>query len=262
MVLSSPELIEDALKKTKVADVWGIGRQYNLKLEKWQIFTAYDLSKQTVTWAHKNLGGVVGVRLLRELQGMPCITLKEALISKQMIATTRMFGYAVTDVKSIKEAVATYTARAAEKLRRQHCVAAQIEVFLIAKEPVNEPRFRHGAAISAHMLLPWPTAATNELIRQAAAIAEQLFEEGRVYKKAGVVLSKLTPETGIQQNMFAQSLLKNSQQLMETIDNINFSMRNDMVKFGTAGTTRNWKMQQNFHSPRYTTRWNELYEIS
>lgn len=40
MVLNSPQLIEEALKKTKVADVWGIGRQYNLKLEKWQIFTA------------------------------------------------------------------------------------------------------------------------------------------------------------------------------------------------------------------------------
>jgi len=45
------------------------------------------------------------------------------------------------------------------------------------------------------------------------------------------------------------------------MDNINFSMRNDVLKFAASGTTRNWKMQKNFHSPRYTTRWDELREV-
>jgi DNA polymerase V len=48
---------------------------------------------------------------------------------------------------------------------------------------------------------------------------------------------------------------------MEMMDNINFSMRDDVVKFAATGTKRNWKMRQEFHSPRYTTRWNELFEV-
>jgi DNA polymerase V len=48
---------------------------------------------------------------------------------------------------------------------------------------------------------------------------------------------------------------------MDMMDYINFSMRDDVVKFAATGKKRNWKMRQEFHSPRYTTRWNELFEV-
>ena len=48
---------------------------------------------------------------------------------------------------------------------------------------------------------------------------------------------------------------------MDMIDNINFSQRNDVLKFAASGTTRDWKMRQELRSPRYTTRWEELYEV-
>ncbi len=46
------------------------------------------------------------------------------------------------------------------------------------------------------------------------------------------------------------------------MDNINFSMRDDVLKFATSGLTRDWKMRQELRSKRYTTRWEELYEVS
>jgi DNA polymerase V len=49
---------------------------------------------------------------------------------------------------------------------------------------------------------------------------------------------------------------------MEAIDNINFSQRNDLVKYAASGLKRNWKMRQELRSLRYTTRWEELYRIS
>jgi len=49
--------------------------------------------------------------------------------------------------------------------------------------------------------------------------------------------------------------------LMSMIDNVNFAMRDDILKFASSGTTRNWKMRQELRSPRYTTRWEELYEV-
>jgi len=177
-----------------------------------------------------------------------------------MIATTRMFGSPVNSLCAIKEAVATYTARAAEKLRRQRSAAGVINVFIVPKEKSNTQQFRHGPVLSAHAILPYPTAITTELLKPAMHLAEKLFQEGKQYKKAGVILSSLVPDAFIQGNLFEekQSI---GRFLMEQIDNINFSMRGDVVKFAASGTRRNWKMRQDFHSPRYTTRWDELYEV-
>ena len=49
--------------------------------------------------------------------------------------------------------------------------------------------------------------------------------------------------------------------LLEAVDNINFSQRDDIVKFVATGLKRNWKMRQELRSKRYTSRWNELFEI-
>ncbi|MBK7433689.1 MAG: hypothetical protein IPI66_07150 [Chitinophagaceae bacterium] len=78
------------------------------------IDTGWKLRNMSREWAQKNLGGVVGVRLIRELNGEPCIDMKDPLEKKKMIATTRMFGKPVYNLPELKEAVATYTARAAE----------------------------------------------------------------------------------------------------------------------------------------------------
>jgi DNA polymerase V len=45
---------------------------------------------------------------------------------------------------------------------------------------------------------------------------------------------------------------------MNTIDNINFAMRDDSVKFGAAEMNKDWKMRQELRSQRHSTRWGEL----
>jgi DNA polymerase V len=259
-VLETAEKVVQALKQTKVGDVWGVGSRYADKLQQLGICTAWDLRNVTEEWARKNLGGVVGVRLIKELRGEHAIEMKDQLEKKKMIATTRMFGSTVTELRDIKEAVATYTARAAEKLRRQNSAASVISTFLVTQEKIDGPGFKHGLTISRYATLPEPTALTNELIKPAVRMAEQLFEPGKKYKKAGVILSGLVPDDSIQANLFEQ-YKSIGRFLMEQIDNINFSMRGDVVKFASSGTKRNWKMQQNFHSDCYTTRWSELCEV-
>ncbi|MEQ1678516.1 MAG: DUF4113 domain-containing protein, partial [Chitinophagaceae bacterium] len=82
------------------------------------------------------------------------------------------------------------------------------------------------------------------------------------YKKAGVMLSSIVPDNSIQGNLFLAENKNCERKLMDMIDNVNFSQRDDVLKFAAAGTTRNWKMQQNHISPRYTTRWDELFKVS
>jgi len=48
---------------------------------------------------------------------------------------------------------------------------------------------------------------------------------------------------------------------MSAIDNVNFSMRDDLVKFGASGMARNWKMRQELRSARHSTRWEDLKSV-
>jgi DNA polymerase V len=178
-----------------------------------------------------------------------------------MIATTRMFGSPVTNINDIKEAVATYTSRAAEKLRRQQGAAKVISVFVVAKEENHSVNFNRGATHSNYITLPTATSFTHELIKPAVALVDTLYKKGTIYKKAGVMLSGIVPDTSIQGNLFLSETTNCGRKLMDMIDNINFSQRDDVLKFAASGTDRNWKMRQELRSPRYTTRWDELFEV-
>ena len=261
-VLETEKKIADALHKTPVSDIWGVGGQYAKKLkEVWGIYDAWQLRNVSDEFAHTHLGGVVGIRLVRELKGVPAREMEDELVVKKMIATTRMFGNPVADIGSIKEAVATYTSRAAEKLRRQHSAASVVNVFVVAKNEDHNINFR-GATHSGYTTLPTATSFTNELIKPAVALVDKLYKKGAVYKKAGVVLSGIVPDMSIQGNLFLAESKNCERKLMDMIDNINFSQRDDVLKFAASGTTRDWKMRQELRSPRYTTRWDELFHVS
>lgn len=262
VILDTKQKIIEALMNTPVGEVWGVGRQYAEKLRDMNaVFTAYDLIHKTEPWAKANLGGVVGVRLLKELKGECAIEMGEALTSKKMIATTRMFGQAVSSIGEIKEAIATYTSKAAEKLRRQNSAANVISIFVVPKEPFSGEHFRHGPVVSNQVILPIATSATNELIKPALKMVDTIFEKGRFYKKAGVMLSGLVPDESIQGSIFTERKNNDNRRLMNMVDNVNFAMRNDILKFAASGTKRDWKMRMELRSPRYTSRWNEMFEV-
>lgn len=262
LVLDTEDKIIQALRATPVGDIWGVGYQYAQKLrEHWCIYDALQLRNVSEEFAKTHLGGVVGARLIRELKGIASKEMEDELVNKKMIATTRMFGSPVNDIAAIKEAVATYTSRAAEKLRRQHSAAKVISVFVVTRDQDHNLNFKKYGTISTHTILPTATSFTNELIKPAVALVEKLVEKGQFYKKAGVMLSGIVPDNSVQGNLFQTEVQNNGRLLMDMIDNVNFSQRDDVLKFAASGTTRDWKMRQELRSPRYTTRWNELYEI-
>ena len=260
MILQTPQQQMEALQRTAVEDVWGVGGASSKKLRLFNINTAWDLRNMSEDWARKNLGGVVGVRLIKELRGQPCIEMKDPLETKKMIATTRMFGKPVYELRELREAVATYITRAAEKLRRQNSAAKTISVFLVTNNYSSHYEYRP-ASSSLYTTLPFATSLTNLLIEHAMPLVEQLYSKGSKYLKAGVILSGIVPDNAVQFNLFEQPSHHNEKKLMKMIDNVNFSMRNDVLKFASSGTKRDWKMRQELRSPRYTTRWDELYKV-
>ena len=260
-MLLTPTSQQAALQATRVNEIWGIGSANANKLLNLGITSAWDLRNMPEAWAAKELGGVVGVRLIRELQGTPAMGMKKELLDKQMITTTRMFGKPVGSLDEVREAVSTYISRAAEKLRRQHSAASEISVLLIPREADDYQQKQVSPRTTNRARLPVASCITQDLIKAAMPILDSLFEPGRQYKKAGVILSGLVPEASVQGNLFGQTPGNQSRQLMNAVDNINFSMRDDVLKFGSSGLKKNWKMRQELRSARFTTRWQELPRV-
>ncbi|WP_315819806.1 hypothetical protein [Paraflavitalea speifideaquila] len=60
-----------------------MGRSFANKLINQGITSAWELSTMPEEWAHRHMGGITGVRLIRELKGIPAIDLEEPLKVKR-----------------------------------------------------------------------------------------------------------------------------------------------------------------------------------
>jgi len=260
VILNDTKKIQAALQSTPIDDVWGIGYSYSEKLKTYGINTAYALSIKDLSWGKRFLGGVPGMKLIRELKGMHSHDMQAPRTSKKMIATTRMFGRTVSEWQEIEEALATYATRTAEKLRRQHSAAYGVSVFLLKKTPpsIEISHYHHGRQVSGYVKLDYPSNLTPDIIKAVVALGKSLFEQGELYKKAGVILSDFVPDNALQTNLFVAPKDQNRKKLMNVIDNMNAAFRDDILKFATSGTQKNWKMRSERRSKRYTTRWDEL----
>ena len=260
VILNDTKKIQAALQSTPIDDVWGIGYSYSEKLKTYGINTAYALSIKDLSWGKRFLGGVPGMKLIRELKGMHSHEMQAPRTSKKMIATTRMFGRTVSEWQEIEEALATYATRTAEKLRRQHSAAYGVSVFLLKKTPpqTDISHYHHGRQVSGYVKLDNPSNLTPDIIKAVVALGKNLFEQGELYKKAGVILSDFVPDNALQTNLFVAPRDQNRKKLMNVIDNMNAAFRDDILKFATSGTQKNWKMRSERRSKRYTTRWDEL----
>src|SRR5690606_30740788 len=121
--------IDEYLKMTDIGDVWGVGRQYRKMLNSFNVHTAYDFSKAPDQWIRKRMS-VVGLRTAWELRGIPCIDMKYEHPAKKMIMFSRSFGKKLQRKEDLVEAVALFTARAAERMRSQGSAAKFISVYL------------------------------------------------------------------------------------------------------------------------------------
>ncbi|HEY9827604.1 MAG TPA: Y-family DNA polymerase [Stenomitos sp.] len=119
---------DEYLANTPIAEVWGIGRKYARSLQSHNISTALQLRGANLLWVGKTYN-VVMQRLVLELRGQPCFNLETCPAPRQSITVSRSFGRPITTQPELREAIATYTSRAAAKLRQQHLTTAAIHIF-------------------------------------------------------------------------------------------------------------------------------------
>ncbi|MCS5807603.1 translesion error-prone DNA polymerase V subunit UmuC [Klebsiella pneumoniae subsp. pneumoniae] len=73
---------------------------------------------------------VVLERTVRELRGEPCLALEEFAPAKQEIICSRSFGDRITAYEDMRQAICSYAARAAEKLRGEHQYCRFVSAFV------------------------------------------------------------------------------------------------------------------------------------
>ncbi|MBL7886457.1 MAG: Y-family DNA polymerase [Flavobacterium sp.] len=245
-----------ALKWTKIEDVWGIGFRLSKKMKAQQIFTAYDFTLAHNEAFIKKEMGVVGLRLRLELLGESVLEIEEPKARKN-IAITRSFAGNITTLSEMKERVSTFATVCAEKLRKQQSCCNAVILYL-RKDHHKIQRDRY----SFYRLETLPFASNSNITISSAAVQmlEKVFEEGEIYKKAGVIVTDIIPENAKQFQLFEEENPKH-QKLMQVIDDFHKRTGERKIKLASQDLERTWTMKQDHLSPKYTTNFNEILTI-
>ena len=240
------------LKKVPVDEVWGVGERYAAFFRSLGVLDAHGLKHADAHRIREKLG-IMGQRIVLELNGTACYPLDENPGQKKEVCTSRSFGHPLTTYGELEEATTTYAARVAGKLRRQRSLATSLAVFIMTNKYAKGPKYVNYRVVG----LPGPANDPALIIHHARMALREIYREGYLYKKSGVIASGLLPEQGRQSCLWDAHRELNPS-LLEAMDQINRRNGNDTVRFAIQGVGESWKMRQYNLSPRYTTRWEDL----
>lgn len=251
--LTDAETQTQVLQNFPINDLWGIGRQLTQRLQQRGIDTALELREGDPATLRRAFSIVIE-RMVYELRGMSCLSLAETQ-PKQSIMSSRSFGRPISQLIELEEAVSCYAARACLRLRQQQSKAQGLVVFLETSRFQEQPLLYHRNHSIRFVV---PTQDTRVVIHHAKQGIKQLFVPGLRYKKAGIMLLDIMPESVSQFDCFHPSETSKNTKLMTIIDKINATFGQDTLFLAAQGTHRAWQMRSEQRSPRYTTCWNEL----
>lgn len=89
-----------------------------------------------------------------------------------------------------------------------------------------------------------------------------MWRPGYAYKKAGVVLSEISPNTVVQEDLFAEPAPAPESTLMSVLDKVNKRYGRGVLRISSQNVSDEWGMRQERKSPAYTTSWAELPTVN
>ena len=268
-MIDSDEKRIKALKLYPIDEVWGIGRRYAARLEALGVKTAYDFAEHNQSWVRATFNNIVIERTWRELNGEDCVP-NEEMAKKKSICTSRSFNGMITDLDGLRTHVSNYAARCAEKLRQQGTVASIVGVFL------NTNAFREDLPQYwdfQEMRLITPSSSTITIVKAANEVLQNLYRQGYHYKKAGVIVMGIGPNSPIQQDLFDTNAeqFEKMKRLDAVIDRINKVNGTETIVLGSQQyTQKDGKGKANVFanaikhdckSKNPTTRWSDIIRL-
>ena len=258
-VFVMPDDPSACLAELPVGEVWGVGRRLAPKLEKSGIRTALDLARQEPEEIRKR-HSVTLARTVMELRGISCIEDRLPEEPSQSITCSRSFGHPVTEPGDLEESVAAYTAKAAEKLRKEKLTAAGIQVWF-QYYPEYDPSPLAGGNSAFSFVFPSPENDPGRMMKLLRPKLKELFLPGRRYKKSGVLFFGLEPGTpGAAGDLFAPPPGRDAG-IFEVVDKINARFGRGTVFTLGEGIGKPWQMKRERLSDAFTTDWDQLLQV-
>ncbi|WP_028952224.1 Y-family DNA polymerase [Synechococcus sp. CC9616] len=243
------------LESVEIEDVWGIGR----KLARWCRLRGISnarLLRDMPSGELRAKCGVVGLRLQRELRGHACLPLDLAPSPKQETCVSRSFSRPITSLEELRQAVATYVVRAAEKLRKQRQRAAALTVYTRTSPFI--PAFYSQAASTT---LDLPSNDTAALLETALPLVNHIFRPHRQLAKAGVLMQHLQGTDILQSHLLvpmSDEEQAKRERLMQTIDRINHKYGRNSLQYAACGLSQPWLMKREQLGANSTTRLDQI----
>jgi DNA polymerase V len=268
-LLDSDEKRIKALKLYPIDEVWGIGRRYAARLQGMGIKTAYDFAQMHGTWVRATFNNIVIYRTWQELNGIDAVP-NEEMAKKKSICTSRSFNGMITDLDTLSTHVSNYAVRCAEKLRAQNTVACIVGVF-VNTNPFREDLPQYWNFQETRFIVP--TNSTIEIVKAAKEVLQHIFVKGYHYKKAGVIVMGVVPDSPVQQDLFASNpeQAKKLHRLDEAIDRINKINGTETVVLGAQQYKKNNDtgkaevfanaIKHDHKSKNPTTRWSDIIKL-
>ena len=268
-LIDSDEKRRKALKLYPIEDVWGIGRRYAARLDALGVKTAYDFACHHGDWVQATFKNIVIYHTWQELNGMDAVP-NEEMAKKKSICTSRSFDGMVSDFPTLRTHVSNYAARCAEKLRAQDTVASVAAVFLhtnaFREDLPQYWNFREKRFIV-------PTNSSIKIVKAATEVLQQIYIPGYQYKKAGVILMSIGPNSPMQLDLFDYNAeqFQKMKRLDAVIDRINKVNGSETIVLGSQQyTQRDGKgkadvfanaIKHDFRSKNPTTRWSDIIKL-
>lgn len=262
-------IIDNDQRRTKaealypIDEVWGIGRRYASRMTAMGIKTAYDFACHSESWVRSTFKNIVIERTWQELNGTDCIP-DDVPTKKQSICTSRSFDGMINDFDTLRTHIANFAARCAEKLRRQQSVAHIVGVFIDSNHfrPELEQYWN-----MTEVAFPTPSSSTIDIVKAATVCLSRIYRKDIQYKRAGVILMGVIPNSAIQPDLFTFDATRHThmQQLDKAVDKINKVDGTETVILSSQQYPRGTKfadaIKHDFKSSCPTTRWCEIMKI-
>jgi DNA polymerase V len=258
-VLAWPDLTDHQkqsyLQATPIVDIWGIGRRLAPKLRAEGVPHALALSMLRPQLAQK-LMGINGRQLVAELNGIQCHPLELSGKLQQSIMRGRTFGEDTNQFTVVQAAIATLTARAALRLRREGLLARRAGIYLQTNR--HKPNYQ---AWYQDTHFSTPTSDTGTISGRLSGLAYDIFNNKQQYHRANIYLLDFVSSKQLQTDLLGITSVAGhikAQARMEAMDSINTRYGGRQMRYAAENLGDSWQPKHDLRSPRYTTEWKEL----
>lgn len=214
--------IPKILKATKIQEIWGIGRQTTLSLNRWGILNCSELVDKSDEWLKTRIGKR-GVELKHELLGECIDNVTPQKKLPKSIQNTRTFPKTTNDIDYIKNALNKHIHTSCTKLRYLKGKCKTVSVMLKTKD---------FETFWDKKSLEELTNFELEISRSAIEVLEKIYNPQTIYRSCGITLEGFDFSEESQLSLFERPKKKNYDKLGQAIDKLEKRFGKNIVKTG------------------------------